>query len=221
MQEKTIRQYWILVRRDEEGLRQCSALVNRQMGISSGERWRTQEKVSILLESGTIKPALQDNVLLPGSLTEHIFHVVNGKQLRSIENHGLIPGGVSLKTGRQAVFFTTVNPMDYQDGSGKPYETCHKQESRHTNTWKHFQDTVFWCNLKLAQQRGLQFYQTRSNAVIFYDTLPAEFIEKAMCMETKDLLYQRESVILRPRVVLEANSQSGSQDLREQEARSS
>ena len=34
----------------------------------------------------------------------------NGKELRSIENHGLIPGGVGLRTGRQAVFFTFVNP---------------------------------------------------------------------------------------------------------------
>ena len=31
-------------------------------------------------------------------------------------NHGLIPGRVSLKTGRHAVFFTVVNPMDNQDG---------------------------------------------------------------------------------------------------------
>ena len=68
---------------------------------------------------------------------------------------------------------------------------------------------------------GLQFYQTRSNAVLLYDTLPAEFIEKAICMKTKGQLYQGESVILRPRVVLETNSQSGSQDLPVQEARSS
>ena len=51
MQEKAIRQYWILVRRNEEALRQCSALVDRKMGISSGKRWRTKEKVSVLLES--------------------------------------------------------------------------------------------------------------------------------------------------------------------------
>ena len=52
-------------------------------------------------------------------------------------------------------------------------------------------------------------------------SLSAEFIKKAICMKTKDQLYQRESVILRPRVVLRANSQSGSQDLLVQEARSS
>ena len=40
-------------------------------------------------------------------------------------------------------------------------------------------------------------------------------------MKTKDQLYQRESVLLRPRVVLRANSQSGSQDPLVQEARSS
>ena len=40
-------------------------------------------------------------------------------------------------------------------------------------------------------------------------------------MKSKDQLYQRESVILRPRVVLGANSQSRSQDLLVQEARSS
>ena len=53
------------------------------------------------------------------------------------------------------------------------------------------------------------------------DALPAEFIEKAICMKTKDQLYQKESVILRQRDVLKANSQSGSQDLPVQEARSS
>ena len=64
------------------------------------------------------------------------------------------------------------------------------------------------------------FYQTRSIPVILYDTLPAEFIEKAICMKTKDQLYQRECVVLRPRDVLRANSQSGPQDLLVQEARS-
>ena len=105
---------------------------------------------------------------------------------------------------------------------GKPCATCQKQESRHTKIFGNaFMIQLFWCSLKLAQQRGLQFYQTKSNAVILYDTLPAEFIEKEICMKTKDQLYQRESVILRPRVVLRANPQSGSQDLPVQEARSS
>ena len=89
---------------------------------------------------------------------------------------------------------------DNQDGLGETL--CDLSQARiapYKNTWKHFQDTIFWWKLKLAQQRGLHCYQTR---VILYDTLLAEFIEKATCMKTKDQLYQIESVILRPRVVL-------------------
>ena len=66
----------------------------------------------------TINPALQDNVLLPKVFTV-FFHVGNGTGLSSTVNHGSIPGGVSLRTGRQAVFFTIVNPMDNQDGLGR------------------------------------------------------------------------------------------------------
>ena len=43
-------------------------------------------------------------------------------------------------------------------------------------------------NLKLAQERGLQFYQTRSHAIVLYNTLPAVHIEKAVCMKTKENL---------------------------------
>ena len=67
----------------------------------------------------TINPVLQDNELLQEGFTEYIYHVGNEKELRSIVNHGLIPGGVSLRTGRQAVFFIVVNPMDNQDGLGE------------------------------------------------------------------------------------------------------
>ena len=115
----------------------------------------------------------------------------NGKELRSIVNHGLIPGGVSLRTFRQAVFFTIVNPMENQDGLGNLFDLSQARIAPYKNTWKPFQNTVCWCNLKLAQQRELQFYQTRSNAGILYDTLPAEFIEKAICMKTKDQLCQK------------------------------
>ena len=112
--------------------------------------------------------------------------------------------------------------MENQDGSGETI--CDLSQARiapYQNTWKPFQNTVFWFNLKLALQRGLQFYQTRSNAIILYETLLAEFIEKAICMTTKDQLFLLESLILRPRVVLKANSHCSSQDLLVPEARSS
>ena len=53
-----------------------------------------------------IDPELQDNVLLPKGFTEYIYHVGNVSEV------GGIPGGESLKRGRQSVFFTMVNPME-------------------------------------------------------------------------------------------------------------
>ena len=81
----------------------------------------------------TINSALQDNVPLLEGFTEYIYHVGNGKELRSIVNHGLIPGGVSLRTGRHAVFFTVINPMDTQDGlrgSRKPEDSKSKRRRK-------------------------------------------------------------------------------------------
>ena len=90
------------------------------------------------------------------------------------------------------------------------------------NTWKRFQNTGFWCNLELAQKRGLQFYQTRSHAVVLYNTLPAACIEKAVCMKNTDELHHRIRLTPRvPRVVLKSNSQHRLQDPQNQDARSS
>ena len=50
--------------------------------------------------------------------------------------------------------------------------------------WKKRQNTVYWVDIKLAQKKGLKFYQTRSNAIILYDTLPAYRVPKAVRMET-------------------------------------
>ena len=68
-------------------------------------------------------------------------------------NHGLIPGGVSLRTGRQAEFFTVVNPMDNQDGGN--LMRLVKSKNRDLETLSGYSILV---NLKLAQQRGLRFY---------------------------------------------------------------
>ena len=170
-----------------------------------------------------IDPELQDNALLPKGFTEYIFHAGNVSEMLPIIRSGLIPGGQSLKRGRQSVFFTVVNPME--DDNGKEDTPCDLTKPRivpYTNTWTPQQNTVYWCSLKLAQKRGLQFYQTRSHAIVLYDTLPAVCIEKVVCMKTKDQLYHKVYQSPRlPRVVLKPNSHSGQQDQREQDARTS
>ena len=97
-----------------------------KIGYQLWQRRRSEEKISILRESiqghsgdNAVDPALQNNELLPEGFTEYIYHVGNSSELNSIMRNGLIPGGKSLKRGRQAVFFTTVNPMEDADGVGE------------------------------------------------------------------------------------------------------
>ena len=93
------------------------------------------------------------------------------------------------------------------------HATCTIQGSVHTK---------LGCNLKLVQKRGLQFYQTRSHAIVLCNTLPTVCIEKAESMKTKEVIYHKVCLTPRlPRVVLKANSHSGQQDQRDQDERSS
>ena len=62
MQEESIRTSRTFFSRNEEASRPCSALVNWRMDNSTGKRWRTEEKVSILLE-----PELSSEIPVPWS----------------------------------------------------------------------------------------------------------------------------------------------------------
>ena len=57
---------------------------------------------------------------------------------------------------------------------------------------------MYWVDIQLAQRKGLKFYQTRSNAVILHDTLPAYCISKSIVMKSEDITYQKVHVSPRP-----------------------
>ena len=112
-----------------------------------------------------INPAMQDNVLLLEDFTKYTCHIGNGKELRSIVRNGLVPGGFSTKAGRQAVFFTVVNPMDDEQGLRETF--CDLSKARICALQKYLETTsgyVYRCNLLLAQEAGLQFNPIRYNA---------------------------------------------------------
>ena len=130
----------------------------------------------------TDSSGLQDNVLIPDNFFEYTSHIGRAKSLHSITNSGLIPGVKILSRERQTVFFTAVNPMakeqkdPYKLDLTKPRLAWYKQK-----TWKRHQDTVYWVDIQLAQRKGFKFYQTRCNAIILYDTLPAFLYLESCC----------------------------------------
>ena len=109
------------------------------------------------------------------------------------------PGGQNSSRSGQTVFVTAVNPMNkehkdpYEIDLTKPRLVWYKQK-----TWKRHQGTVCWVNIRLAQRKGLKFYQTRSNAIILYETLPAYCFPNVVVMESGEIIYQKVCVSPRP-----------------------
>ena len=64
--------------------------------------------------------------------------------------------------------------------------------------WKSHQNTVYWVDMKIAQKKGLTFYQTRSNAIILYATLPYCCIPKVVRMGSGEVMYEKPYASPRP-----------------------
>ena len=50
---------------------------------------------------------------------------------------------------------------------------------------------MYWVDVKLAQKKGLKFYQTRSNAISLYNTLPACCFPKVVRIETEEIIHEK------------------------------
>ena len=138
-----------------------------------------------------IDRTLQDNVFIPSNFFQFIYHVGFAFNLHSIINSGLIPGGQKLNN-KQTVFFLLVDPMDKNH---KDPDTIDLNEPRHAQymhkAWKRHQNAVYWVDINIPLRKGLKFYQTRSNAIILHETLPAYCIPKGILMETGGVIYEK------------------------------
>ena len=156
------------------------------------------ELFKVISGRNPIDPTLQDNVLIPNNFFEYIYHIGCAVNLHSITNSELTAGGQNSSRERQTVFFTVVNLMNkehrdpYELDLTKPRLASYKQKK-----WKKHQDT-YCVDLQLAQRKGLKFYQTRCNAIIFYDTFSAYCTSKVVVMESGEIMYEKVYVSPRP-----------------------
>ena len=138
-----------------------------------------------------IDPTLQDNVVIPSNFFQYIYHVGCAINLHSIINSGLIPGGQN-SNNRQTVFFLPVDPMDKNH---KDPDTIDLNAPRHAQdmhrAWKRHHNAVCWVDINLALKKGLKFHQTRSNAIILHETLPACCIPQVVRMETGEVIFEK------------------------------
>ena len=116
--------------------------------------------------------------------------------LHSIINSGLIPGGQN-SSKRQTVFFLLIDPRDKGHSAKIDFNEPRRAQYLHS-AWKKHQDAVFWVDINLAIQKGLTFYQTRSNAIILQGTLLDYCIPKVVRLKTGEVLYEKSYMSLRP-----------------------
>ena len=131
-------------------------------------------------------------VVIPSNFFQHIYHIGCAFNLHSIINSGLIPGGQS-SSKRQTVFYLPVGPMDKSHKDPKVIDLNVPRHAQYLH-----QDAVYWVDINLAIEKGLTFNQTRSNAIIFQETLPAYCIPKVVRMKTVEVLYEK--VYMSPRL---------------------
>ena len=81
------------------------------------------------------------------------------------------------------------------------------------HNWKIHQNTVYWCNLRVAQSKGLKFYQTRINAIILYNnTLLAMCIEKVVVRRSggENCMVKSQRIVLKPNLNYERQDTASS-----------
>ena len=161
------------------------------------KKFFTSELSKVIQDAMSLIPSLQDSVLIPGNFFEYIYHIGCAINLHSIMKSGLIPGGQNL-TKRQTVFFTSVDPMNTEHRDPQQFDLTKPRLASYEKKWKKHQNTVYWVDIKLALREGLKFYQTRSNAIILHETLPACCIPKAIMMETGEIIYEKVCASPRP-----------------------
>ena len=91
-----------------------------------------------------------------------------------------------------------MNPMNEVHRDPQELDLTKPRLASCKQKWKRHQDTMYWVDINFALKKGLKFYQSRCNAIILYDTLPAYCISKVVVMKSEEIIYQKVSVSPRP-----------------------
>ena len=103
----------------------------------------------------------------PPKWKKYIYH--RGRSWNFVHTGKMIPGGKEKDKCRQAVFLTPTNPFGDDLEEGKPHDDITvSQKAPHVTKWKNDQDAVFWVRLSKAQDQGLEFWKTKSVAIMTY-----------------------------------------------------
>ena len=128
-----------------------------------------------------IQPELMNYVLIPYKWKQFIYHMGRARDQYSIAEAGLIAGGKESEEGRQTFFFTLLDPFNSDASEADTITDLLKTRKVHYQShWRPEQDAVYWINLPRAQDYGIKFWQTQSHAIIVYQSVPKECVERVV-----------------------------------------
>ena len=191
-----------------------SILVWWCMEEQDDRRRRQQEKISILYWSVRTRNSLHSSSSRSFRTQDHSSYTsvqcVNSERFLRVhlsywfavnlhsKKSGLTAGGQNSSRERQTVFSAAVIPMHKNHKDQQELDLTKPRLASCKQKLKRHQDTVCWVDIQIAQRKGLKTYQTRPNVIIFYDSLPACCISKAIVMESEEIIYQKVFVSRRP-----------------------
>ena len=151
-----------------------------------------------------ILPRLMNYVMTPYQWKRFIYHVGRARDQYSIAEIGLVAGGTEREEGRQTIFFTPFDPFNSDAHEAESItDTTKPRKVKYQIRWRPEHDAVYWIHLSTAQDAGLEFWQTVSNAIITYQSVPKECVVKVVSESGKRELFARQLTPReRPKVTL-------------------
>ena len=131
--------------------------------------------------------------MIPYTWKEFLYHVGRARYQYSIAVAGLVAGGTERKEGRQTIFFTPLDPVNSDTNEAKLITDFNKARKVHYQIhWRPEQDAVYWVLSRSAQNAGLEFWHTGSNAIVTYQSVPKECVVKIASESAKREMFARQ-----------------------------
>ena len=139
-------------------------------------RWDDCSRIDKSCRNSTLMEETQREALVGSSCGKLLWEALVGSSCGKLLWEALVPWTPSYtrdssqvkdtKEGRETAFFTPLDP--FGDEAEEEYDDLSKPRKVHyKNKWKVSQVAVYWVNVGKAHDKGLQFWQKRSHAIIF------------------------------------------------------
>ena len=109
--------------------------------------------------------------------------------MNSMLDKGLIAGGRERRKVEDRQF-SSHRSILFGENSDEEALTVPRKVHYHS-FWKHIQDAVYWVKLSPTQDQGLQFWKTKSNAVVVNDHVPADCIYRVTSQSGEQIQCER------------------------------